>query len=103
MYIVVKMVWFIMFRYLLVMADKKISDIMCILTILIDTINNFFYILRKLKAVKRKNKKNKSVENSCTKKCIIVYDELIDIYKKKYNQFFESKSKDWRKNMITKI
>ena len=51
------MVWFIMFRYLLVIADKRISDIMYILTILIDTINNFFKILRKLKAVKRKNKK----------------------------------------------
>ena len=60
------MVWFIMFRYLLVIADKRISDIMYILTILIDTINNFFKILRKLKAVKRKNKKSKSMENSCT-------------------------------------
>ena len=103
MYIVVKMVWFIMFRYLLVIADKKISDIMCILTILIDTINNFFKILRKLKAVKRKNKKSKSIENSLLKNASLFYDELIDIYKKEYTQFFESKVKDWRKNMITKI
>ena len=36
MYIVVRMVWFIMFIYLLVIADKKISHILCILTILTD-------------------------------------------------------------------
>ena len=36
MYIFVKRVWFIMFIYLLVIADKKISHIMCILTILTD-------------------------------------------------------------------
>ena len=36
MYIFVKRVRFIMFIYLLVIADKKISHIMCILTILTD-------------------------------------------------------------------
>ena len=44
MYIFVKRVWFIMFIYLLVIADKKISHIMCILTIL--TVNDFLWTIK---------------------------------------------------------
>ena len=57
MYIVVKMVWFIMFRYLLVIADKKISDIMCIFTIVIDTIDNFFLNFKKIKSSQKEKQK----------------------------------------------
>ena len=37
-----------------------------------------------------------SKENKLTKNALSFYNELIDIYKKEYNQAFESKDDDWR-------
>ena len=68
-----------------------------------DTINKFYKDLLKLNDVKSQNKNTKQKKITVLKNESLFYYELINMYKKEYEQIFETKDEDWRKNMIINI
>ena len=48
------------------------------------------------RGVKSRNKETKQMKITVLKSVSLLYDRLIDIYKKEYYQVFESKDEDWR-------
>ena len=69
---------------------NQISSIDC----KFDTINKFYGDLLKLNAVKRQCQKQKKC---VLKNASLFYYELINMYKKEYEQVFESEDEGWRK------
>ena len=64
----------------------------------IDTINKFYKHLLKLNDVKSQNKNTKQKKkNNCVKNASLLYYELINMYKKEYEQVFENKDENWIK------
>ena len=45
------------------------------------------------------NQRNKAKENNCTKNALMLYDELVSIYKKEYCQTFKNEDKHDYKNL----
>ena len=62
-----------------------------------DTINKFYKDLLKLNDVKSQNKNTKQKKITVLKNASLLYYELINQYKKKYEQAFENKDENWRK------
>ena len=56
-----------------------------------DTLNKFYKDLLKLNDVKSQSKNTKQ------KSALLIYYELIDMYKKEYEHVFENKDESWRK------
>ena len=61
-----------------------------------DTMNNFYKDFQNLKGVKSKSEEKKQRKIKVLNKASLLYDELVSIYKKEYNQVFESKDKKWK-------
>ena len=60
-------------------------------------INKFYKDLLKLNDVKIRNK-NAKLKKTVLKNASLLYYELINLYKKEYEQVFENKYENWRKN-----
>ena len=58
-----------------------------------DTMNNFYKDFQNLKGVKSKSEEKKQRKIKVLNKASLLYDELVSLYKKEYNQAFESKDK----------
>ena len=68
-----------------------------------DTLNKFYKDFKKLRDVRRQNNERKQKKIIVFKSASLPYDELNGIYVEEYDQIFESKDEDWRKNKIIKI
>ena len=68
-----------------------------------DTISKFYKDLLKLNDVKSQNKNTKQKRNNCVKNAPLLYHELINMYKKEYEQVFENKDENRKKNIIIKV
>ena len=71
---------------------NEISSIDC----KFDTINKFYEDLVKLNSVKSQDDK-KEKKADVLKNATQLYNKWIDMYKKEYEQVFETKDEDWRK------
>ena len=60
-----------------------------------DTINKFYKDFLKLKELEIRNKETNQRKIAVLKSAPLLYEELIRIYKKKYNQVLKSKNEDW--------
>ena len=61
----------------------------------LDTISKSYKDFKKLNDVKSPNENIRQKKITVPKNASLVYDELIDIYKKEYDQVFKSKDNDW--------
>ena len=61
-----------------------------------DTLKKFYKDLQQLKGVNSKSQETKQRKIKVLNKASLLYDELVIIYKKEYNQVFESKDKKSR-------
>ena len=61
-----------------------------------DTINKFYEDLKKTETVKSQTGQKKQRKKNVRKHTSLLYEELIGIYKKEYDQTFESKGKELR-------
>ena len=68
-----------------------------------DTLNKFYKYFKKLESVESQNQNTKQKKINVLKNISLLYNVLINIYKKEYNQIFKSKEKNFRLNMIVKI
>ena len=68
-----------------------------------DTTNKFYKDLLKLIDVKSQNKNTKQKKITLLKNASLLYNKWIDMYKKEYQQVFETNMKTGGKNMIIKI
>ena len=59
-----------------------------------NTLDNFYKEFKKLKAVKSQNEETKQKKITVLKIVSLCYNELIDNYKKEYNQAFKGKDQD---------
>ena len=59
-----------------------------------NTLDNFYKEFKKLKAVKSQNEETKQKKITVLKIVSLCYNELIDNYKKEYNQAFKRKDQD---------
>ena len=59
------------------------------------TINKFHKDFKKIERLGSKNKETKQRKITVLKNASLLYYELINMYKKEYNQVFESKDEDW--------
>ena len=69
----------------------------------LDTINKFYKDLLKLNDVKSQNKITKQDKITVLQNASLIYNKWVDMYKKEYEQVFENKDENWRKNVIIKI
>ena len=60
-----------------------------------DTINKFYKDLLKLSVVKSRSENKKQKKIGVLKNASVLYYELINMYKKEYEQVFEVKDEDW--------
>ena len=63
-----------------------------------DAINKFYKDLLKLHYVKSQNKITKQKKITVLKNASLLYNKWIDMYRKEYEQIFENKDENWRKN-----
>ena len=61
----------------------------------VDTLNNFYKDFIKLQGIKSKTHERKQNKMTVLNNASLLYDELISIFLKKYDQVFESKDKKW--------
>ena len=61
-----------------------------------DTLNKFYKDFENLKCVKSQTNERKQNIITVLKNVSILYNVLVRIYKKEYNQVFQSKDEDWR-------
>ena len=59
-----------------------------------DTLNKFHKALKKLQGVKIKNENTNQRKITVLKNASLLYANLVDIYKKEYDQTFENKDKN---------
>ena len=68
-----------------------------------DTKNKFYKDFLKLNDVKSQIKHTKQKKLTVLKIASLLYYELINKYKKEYEQVFEHKDENWRKNVVIEI
>ena len=61
-----------------------------------DTLNKFYKIFLKSNDPKSKYENTNQKKITVTKNASLLYNELIDIYEKEYDQVFKSKDNNWR-------
>ena len=64
-----------------------------------DTLNKFYKDFKTLESVESQNQNTKQKKINVLKNVSLLYNVLINLYKKEYNQVFKSKEKNWRLNM----
>ena len=62
-----------------------------------DTINKYYKDLLKFNDVKSQNKNTNQKKITVLKNASLLYNKWIDVYKKEYEQAFETKDENWRK------
>ena len=61
-----------------------------------DTVNQFQKIFKKLEGVKSQNNERRQKKITVVKNASFLHDQLINFYKKEYDQAFKSKDEGWR-------
>ena len=61
-----------------------------------NTLNKFYKDFKKLEDVKSQTNETKQKKTTVLKNSSVLYDMLIKIYRKEYNQVFKSKDENWR-------